>query len=227
MRANKRSTAINKTKEEDIRYLFAYLKSENQKNAKARLLTDNKIFTKVGAILRVSTRSVRRVFSKKVENQKRNKRHYKYIIDDFDRNLIRNVIYGFYAEKVLRTATMIMDKISTEIDISMFVLYSTLKELGFCWRRTGDDRRVAIERAETVAARCQYLRNIDRARRAGQAIIYLDETWVNQNHCRGFAWLPSLKDLGIDADIKLVKKLPKIPPGKGKRLIILHAGAFI
>jgi hypothetical protein len=44
-------------------------------------------------------------------------------------------------------------------------------------------------------------------------IVYLDETWVNQNHCTDYMWLPND---GSDA--------PKIPSGKGKRLIILHVG---
>jgi hypothetical protein len=41
----------------------------------------------------------------------------------------------------------------------------------------------------------------------------MDETWVNQNHCTDYMWLPND---GSDA--------LKIPSGKGKRLIVLHAG---
>ena len=41
----------------------------------------------------------------------------------------------------------------------------------------------------------------------------MDETWVNQNHCTDYMWLPND---GSDA--------PKIPSGKGKLLIVLHAG---
>jgi hypothetical protein len=43
--------------------------------------------------------------------------------------------------------------------------------------------------------------------------VYLDETWVNQNHCTYYMWLPND---GSDALI--------ISSGKGKRLIVLHAG---
>jgi hypothetical protein len=43
--------------------------------------------------------------------------------------------------------------------------------------------------------------------------VYLDETWVNQNHCTDYMCLPND---GSDA--------LKIPLGKGKRLIVLHAG---
>jgi hypothetical protein len=41
----------------------------------------------------------------------------------------------------------------------------------------------------------------------------MDETWVNQYHCTDYIWLPND---GFDT--------PKIPSGKGKRLIVLHAG---
>ena len=42
--------------------------------------------------------------------------------------------------------------------------------------------------------------------------MYMDETWVNQNHCTYYIWL-----LNDESDA------PKIPSGKGKRLIVLHA----
>jgi hypothetical protein len=41
----------------------------------------------------------------------------------------------------------------------------------------------------------------------------MDETWVNQNHCTDYMWLPN------DGSVAL-----KILSGKGKRLIVLHAG---
>ena len=41
----------------------------------------------------------------------------------------------------------------------------------------------------------------------------MDETWVNQNHATDYMRLPVD---GSDA--------PKIPSGKGKRLIVLHDG---
>ena len=47
---------------------------------------------------------------------------------------------------------------------------------------------------------------------AGYDIVFIDETWVNQNHCTDYMWLPND---GSDA--------PKILSGKGKRLIVLHA----
>ena len=97
--------------------------------------------------------------------------------------------------------------------------------MGFCWRRTTDDRRVVIERTDSKAARARYIRTIKQHRREGKHIVYLDETWVNAGHTSPYAWLPQLKLVGIKGDSDIVKHLPKIPPGKGKRLIVLHAGS--
>jgi hypothetical protein len=61
--------------------------------------------------------------------------------------------------------------------------------------------------------KCNYLRKIISFRKAGYDIVYMDETWVNQNLCTHYMWLPND-----------VSDAPKIPSGKGKRLIVLHAG---
>jgi hypothetical protein len=50
----------------------------------------------------------------------------------------------------------------------------------------------------------------ERQHEVGYDIVYMDETWVNQNHCTCYMWLPN--DGSDD---------PKIPSGKGKRLIVL------
>ena len=44
-------------------------------------------------------------------------------------------------------------------------------------------------------------------------MVYLDETWCNKNQSSDFMWLP------IDDTLA-----QNIPSGKGRRLIILHAG---
>jgi transposase len=61
--------------------------------------------------------------------------------------------------------------------------------------------------------RCNYLRKIKSFREAGYDIVCLDETWANQNHFTDYMWLPND---GSDAT--------NISSGKGKRLIVLHAG---
>ena len=72
-----------------------------------------------------------------------------------------------------------------------------------------------------------YMLNFLRDRREGYNVVYLDETWINKNHCRAAAWYPSfdllkelLKDRAVDFD-----PIPNIPAGKGKRRTILYAGS--
>ena len=76
----------------------------------------------------------------------------------------------------------------------------------------GDNRRVLYEQMSIINDRCNYLRKIKSFREAGYDIVYMNETWVNQNHCTCYMWLPND---GSDA--------PSISSGKGKRLIVLHA----
>jgi hypothetical protein len=73
-------------------------------------------------------------------------------------------------------------------------------------------RRVLYDQVFNINYRCNYLRKIKSLRETGYDIMYMDETWVNQNHCTDYMWLPNDES---DA--------PKIPSGKGKRLIVLHA----
>ena len=66
--------------------------------------------------------------------------------------------------------------------------------------------------------RAEFLRKMTELRNSGftHSIIYLDETWINQNHSHSKCWIDtkSNKATGIHT-----------PTGKGGRLIILHAGS--
>lgn len=44
-------------------------------------------------------------------------------------------------------------------------------------------------------------------------VVYLDETWVNQNHSHTLIWQNEHNSMGL-----------KVPTGKGGRLIVCHAG---
>ena len=43
----------------------------------------------------------------------------------------------------------------------------------------------------SINYRCNYLRKIKSFREAGYDIVYMDETWVNQNHCTDYMCLPN------------------------------------
>jgi hypothetical protein len=104
-------------------------------------------------------------------------------------------------------------KNSIKISKSKFTL--TLIDLGYTctYKKIGDNRRVLYDQVSIINDRCNYLRKIKSFREVGYDIVYMDETWVNQNHCTDYMRLPND---GSD--------VPKISSGKGKRLIVLHAG---
>ena len=84
------------------------------------------------------------------------------------------------------TVSLIHKKIKDSITISMSKLTLTLIDLGYTYKKI-----VIIEELCTINDRCNYLRKIKSFREAGYDILYIDETWVNQNHCTDYMWLPN------------------------------------
>ena len=215
---------IDPTKHEDIRYLYDYFVDCNR--TKKQQDTTSEKYRKVATILHVGrTAVIRCVKNESFEKVTKTNTYKPKKIDDFSQDVIRRKIYQLYAERKLPTIQLIQEAIKDEICVSDTLLRMTLYRMGFCWRRTTDDRRVVIEKTDSKASRARYIRAIKQHRKEGKIIIYLDETWVNAGHTAPFTWLPQLKLVGIEGDREIIKNLPKIPPGKGKRLIVLHAGS--
>ncbi|KAG8321415.1 hypothetical protein J6590_046591 [Homalodisca vitripennis] len=60
--------------------------------------------------------------------------------------------------------------------------------MGFKWKRCGKIRKVLIEWPDIVNWRARYLREIQKCRHEGKVIVYLDETWVDNNLTFGKCW---------------------------------------
>lgn len=73
-----------------------------------------------------------------------------------------------------------------------------------------------MERNDVTHARSEFLRQMKKHTTSGKNIIYLDETWVNQNYTVFKCWIQpdGEKASGV-----------RVPTGKGSRLIVLHAGS--
>ena len=153
---------LNDTKREDIIHVFNFLKRERSK-CRGGNESDDELCQKTGDILHVGKTAVRRVVFEQgpveeAASQPPAPRRAK--IDSFDKEYIRRTIHNLYSQKRLPTIRIIQDEIKEQVTISNTKLKSVLKQLGFCWRRTEDNRRVAIERPESVAARAGFLREI-------------------------------------------------------------------
>jgi len=65
-----------------------------------------------------------------------------------------------------------------------------LHNLNFKYRKCNDGRRFLMERNDIVACRIKFLRKMYGLRQNNDTrlVVYLDETWVNQNHTQGYIW---------------------------------------
>jgi hypothetical protein len=87
-----------------------------------------------------------------------------------------------------------------------------LKEMGFIWTKTSDNRKIIIEKHDLRLKRIQYVRKIRQLRQEERPIVFTDETYIHSSHTQTKDWVDS-------RNLSLQK-----PIGKGNRLIILHAG---
>lgn len=215
---------INDTKARDIYLLFQYFSRESKKH-KNQYMSHLKCIKKTAEIMQVSVSAVRNTVRNKgvISENKKYKQFSK--IDDFDKEFIRNTVHSFYLQKKLPSIPNIQQRISGELKVSKTTLRRALLELGFCFRKSTDNRQVVTERTDIVNKRIEYLIEIEKYRNEGYNIVYLDETWVNQNHHKNYGWLPKCQPFGKDVEQDRTVKLPKFPSGKGKRLIVLHCGS--
>lgn len=122
-------------------------------------------------------------------------------IDNCDQGVIKRVVHNFHiTEKELPTLGQLLKKLKELIKFegSASSLRRILKDLGFKWKKTEDNRRVLIEHTSIRLKRIEYLKKLAKYRSEGRPIIYTDTT--------SRAWSDSSKVL------------------KGQRVVIMHAG---
>nr|XP_037867914.1 uncharacterized protein LOC101744245 isoform X2 [Bombyx mori] len=90
-----------------------------------------------------------------------------------------------------------------------------LIELGYKYIQASYGRKQLMERTDIVCARLQFLRKLKTLRDSEDTRprIYLDETWVNQNHSRKRIWLDKDGQGGLNTKTE-----------KRGKLIVRHAG---
>jgi len=139
-------------------------------------------------------------------------------IDDFDADIVRRTIHEFYDNLEYPTSTKLLSKYQEKTDYkgSKTSMWRILKSLHFKYKKCNDGRKFLMERNDIVAMRVKFLRTMCNLRQNNDTrpVVYLDETWVNQNHTRGYIWQNETNSEGL-----------KVPTGKGSRLIICHAGS--
>ena len=134
--------------------------------------------------------------------------------DSFDRAVFRRIINNFYVRKEYPTLSKVLERVKEDCGFpgGRFCLWRILKEMGYSYKKK-DDKQFLYEQRHILEQRHNYLQQIIKLRKDNANLIYLDETWVNAHHSNDYIWVDSDNKGGW-----------KVPSGKGKRLIVLHAG---
>jgi hypothetical protein len=95
------------------------------------------------------------------------------ILDDFDYCVIKRTIHDLYSRKIAPPVSIIHKEIKDSIKISKSKLTLTLIDLGYTFKKIGNNRRVLYDQVFIINYRCNYLRKIKSFRKAGYDIVYL------------------------------------------------------
>ena len=97
-----------------------------------------------------------------MEFHENNKTFKKDSLDHFDKDVIKNVIYGYFSKNKCVT----LRKLKVELDenhgikLTKYKLWKTLHELGFRYTKLSGKRKALVERVDIVNQRINYLRTI-------------------------------------------------------------------
>lgn len=215
-----RAKIFNSQAKEVIYNVFHYIKNLFPDDNKTR------VKQRVSEATGVSIRSVERIIKEGdapiAENSRRfsspKKRQRKSTvtgIPDYEKQDIRNMIYNFHKTENCRvTLKQLQWKLQQEYEWtgSRSSLCKVIKEIGFKFRKTRDNRAILIERDDIRLLRIKYLERIKYYRSLGKPIVFLDETYIHAGHTKSKSWSDN-SNKGLFKNIS-----------KGSRLIIVHAG---
>ena len=138
-------------------------------------------------------------------------------MDDFEKCALRRLEHTMCVSGENVTLDTLTAAVQEKMEkvMSRSTIRKHLLQLGFKFR-TVNSRKLITEKPQVAAARSAFLRRIRRVRQLApdRDIIYLDETWYNQYDMKTEAWPDSSDIIGRKTAI-----------GKGKRLILVHAGS--
>ena len=148
---------------------------------------------------------------------KRGKMEHSGSLEEYTDNfqgVIRRRIHRFYTDKTFPTMSLLHAALVHEVNypFSKTSLYKTVRKMGFAYK-TMNRKKCLYEQNRILTARVNYLKQIQGFRERNRPIVYLDETSLHQHHTLEKCWTDYDGKGGL-----------RIPSGKGKSLIILHAG---
>ena len=181
--------------------IYKYFQEESKSGNKPQFRA-GAVIAKTAAETGVSKTSVRKIVSagKFIDERKTREAKVRFgKLDNFDVGVIRRIIHNLYRENISPS----LNKILLQLKENMAFPYGNThlwrlsKKIGFGYEKWGR-QRIISERPEIIAWRERYLRRIRKIREADpeRAIVYTDETWLNQGHRTKKEWvdLETLKE---------------------------------
>lgn len=105
------------------------------------------------------------------------------IIDDVDKNTIRQKVHTFWMNREFPTLQKIVTAVAEDDGLPTLkrtTMYRLLKELQFVFTRRRQNC-ILMDKEDLIVWRRKYLRNIQHFREEGKTIYYLGETWFKVN----------------------------------------------
>ena len=98
---------------------------------------------------------------------------------------IRKEVHAFYGRKEYSTLDSLLGVLKDK-NLFQGALWKVLHEIGFCHKKY-QNKQYIYEQARIIA-RHDYLHHLRRnhSPAASRPVVYLDETWVNAHHGRGY-----------------------------------------
>jgi transposase len=133
-------------------------------------------------------------------------------LDSFQLSAIKRHVLEYYERREVPTLKKLQSSLKERglFGKSESSLRSILTKIGFVYKKF-NGRKVLMEKPSVALLRCQFLRKVRSVDL--EKVIFLDETWLNENTAKGSGWTDGT-----------VKGTLNSPLGKGKRLIVCHAG---
>ena len=124
------------------------------------------------------------------------------------------MVHAFYTRREYPTLDAMLEKAKEASNFpgGRFCLWQLLQQMGFKYKKRDNKKYIYLQK-DILEQRHTYLQTIHKLQQENANLIYTDKTWVNAHHNNEYIWVDSDGTGGW-----------KVPSGRGKRLIILHAG---
>ena len=111
-----------------------------------------------------------------MEYQENKKTFKKDSLDQFDKGVIKNVIYGYFSKNKCVSLRKLKVKLDENhgIKLTKYKLWKTLHELGFRYNKLSGERKALVERVDIVNQRINYLRTIKKKGKRDSSL----STWM-------------------------------------------------